>query len=139
MSEAIRFSISTGETLLKNFDELIEKKGYGNRSEAIRELIRKFITESEWQEGDIEVVGTITLIYNHEVRQINEGLTELQHDFHSFIISSLHVHLDEHNCLEVLAVKGRGDMIRLMASKLKNVRGVKHAKVTIGTTGKALY
>jgi len=139
MSEAVRFSISTGETLLKNFDELIEKKGYGNRSEAIRELIRKFITESEWQEGDTEVVGTITLIYNHEVRQINEGLTELQHDFHSFIISSLHVHLDEHNCLEVLAVKGRGDMIRLMASKLKNVRGVKHAKVTIGTTGKALY
>ncbi len=139
MSEAVRFSISTGETLLKNFDELIEKKGYGNRSEAIRELIRKFITESEWQEGDTEVVGTITLIYNHEVRQINEGLTELQHDFHSFIISSLHVHLDEHNCLEVLAVKGRGDIIRLMASKLKNVRGVKHAKVTIGTTGKALY
>ena len=139
MAEAVRFSISIGENLLGNFDELIEKKGYGNRSEAIRELIRKFITESEWQEGNRDVVGTITLIYDHEVRQINQALTDLQHDFHKFIVSSLHVHLDAHNCLEVLAVKGRGDMIRVMASKLKNVRGVKHAKVTIGTTGKALY
>lgn len=138
MSDAIRFSVVIGEKLLTNFDKLIEKKGYGNRSEAVRELVRKFITESEWEEGDKEVVGTITLVYDHDVRQINEILTDLQHDYHSCIISSLHIHLDEHNCLEVIAVKGNGDLIREIGARLNKVKGVKHAKITIGATGKAL-
>lgn len=138
MIDTIRFSISIKEKLLENFDELIEKKGYGNRSDAIRDLIRKFISESEWEEGDKETVGTITLIYDHEVRQINEVLTDLQHNYHENILSALHIHLDKHNCLEVLAVKGKGDKIREIGAKLNTVRGVKHARVTLGSTGKSL-
>lgn len=138
MSDIVRFTITIGDKLLENFDDLIKRKGYVNRSEAIREIIRNFITESEWEDGDKELFGTITLIYNHEVRQVNEVLNSLQHNYHNAIISSLHVHLDRHNCLEVVVVKGKSSLIKDMALKLKSVRGVNQVKVTLGTTERAL-
>jgi len=106
--EIVRFGVSMEKSLLKSFDELILRKGYTNRSEAVRDLIRDRLVEEEWRGGEKEMIGTITLVYNHHTRGLSDTLTDLQHHFHELIISTMHLHLDEENCLEVLAVKGRG-------------------------------
>jgi CopG family nickel-responsive transcriptional regulator len=131
-----RFGISLDSELLDGFDSLIAKKGYSNRSEAIRDLIRDTIVKEEWEEGKEETAGTITLVYSHETRELSDTLTELQHRYHSLIVSTMHIHLDAHNCLEVLVVKGKGKDIRKIADKLTGTRGVKHGKLTLATTGK---
>ncbi|RLE07704.1 nickel-responsive transcriptional regulator NikR, partial [Candidatus Aerophobetes bacterium] len=133
-----RFGVSMEKSLLKSFDELILRKGYTNRSEAVRDLIRDRLVEEEWRGGEKEMIGTITLVYNHHTRGLLDTLTDLQHHFHELIISTMHLHLDEENCLEVLAVKGRADKIKAVADKLISVRGVKHGKLTMTTTGKEL-
>jgi len=136
--EIVRFGVSMEKSLLKSFDELILRKGYTNRSEAVRDLIRDRLVEEEWRGGEKEMIGTITLVYNHHTRGLSDTLTDLQHHFHDLIISTMHLHLDEENCLEVLAVKGRADKIKAVADKLISVRGVKHGKLTMTTTGKEL-
>jgi len=136
--EIVRFGVSMEKSLLKSFDELISRKGYTNRSEAVRDLIRDRLVEEEWRGGEKEMIGTITLVYNHHTRGLSDTLTDLQHHFHELIISTMHLHLDEENCLEVLAVKGRADKIKAVADKLISVRGVKHGKLTMTTTGKEL-
>ncbi len=136
--EIVRFGVSMEKSLLKSFDELILRKGYTNRSEAVRDLIRDRLVEEEWRGGEKEMIGTITLVYNHHTRGLLDTLTDLQHHFHELIISTMHLHLDEENCLEVLAVKGRADKIKAVADKLISVRGVKHGKLTMTTTGKEL-
>jgi CopG family nickel-responsive transcriptional regulator len=118
------------------FDRLIAKKGYSNRSEAIRDLIRDMLVKEEWEAGTEETAGTITLVYSHDTRELTDTLTDLQHHFHSAIISTMHIHLDEHNCLEVLVVRGRGKDIKKIADKLIGTKGVKHGKLTLTTTGK---
>jgi CopG family nickel-responsive transcriptional regulator len=133
-----RFGISLDSTLLKNFDSLITKKGYANRSEAIRDLIRDSLVKEEWEEGDKETVGTITIVYSHDTRELVDVLTDLQHHFYISIISSMHVHLDSHNCLEVLVVKGKGNDVKRIADRLIGTKGVKHGKLTLTTTGKHL-
>lgn len=132
-----RFGISLDSTLLRRFDSLIEKKGYKTRSEAIRDLIRDSLVKEEW-DIDKETAGTITLVYSHDVRELLDTLTEIQHHFHPFIISTMHIHLDGHNCLEVLVVKGRGKTIKKIADRLIGVKGVKHGKLTVTTTGKEI-
>src|ERR1035437_5699371 len=107
MGETVRFGISIDGKLLENFDSLIGQKGYVNRSEAIRDLIRSALVEMQWEGGDAETVGTVTLVYNHHVRDLSDKLTEQQHAHHHEIVSALHIHLDAHNCLEVLVVRGR--------------------------------
>ena len=102
MGNTVRFGISLDDKLLQNFDQLIERKSYRNRSEAIRDLIRASLVEEICGYEDQESVGTVTLVYNHHVRDLSDKLTEHQHSHHDQIISSLHVHLDAHNCLEVL-------------------------------------
>jgi len=136
--EIVRFGVSMEKSLLKSFDELILRKGYTNRSEAVRDLIRDRLVEEEWRGGEKEMIGTITLVYNHRTRGLSDTLTDLQHHFHELIISTMHLHLDEENCLEVLAVKGRADKIKAVADKLISMRGVKHGKLTMTTTGKEL-
>lgn len=133
----IRFGVSMDEKLLSQFDSLIERKGYGNRSEAIRDLIRDYIVEQEWA-GDEDMIGTVTLVYDHNVREIDDKLTHIQHEHYRHIISSLHVHLDRDNCLEVLVIKGKASFIQKLAEKLISTRGVKHGKLTMTTTGKEL-
>lgn len=133
-----RFGISLDRELLKNFDRLIARKGYTNRSEAIRDLIRDSLVQDEWEVGGKETIGTITIVYAHDTRELTEVLTDLQHHFYTSIISTLHVHLDEHNCLEVLVVKGKGKDIKKIADRLIGTRGVKHGKLTATTTGKEL-
>jgi|Deesub1362B_J571_1020462.scaffolds.fasta_scaffold00212_26 CopG family nickel-responsive transcriptional regulator len=134
----VRFGVSIPEDLLTKFDEMIEEKGYANRSEAIRDLIRDFIVRHEWELGDEEVAGTITIVYNHDEAAVVEELLDLQHDYVNQIISSLHVHMDEHNCLEVIVVKGKASDIKKIAERLISLKGVKHGKLVMTTTGKEL-
>ena len=134
----IRFGISLENPLLKRFDRLIQKKGYASRSEAIRDLIRDSLVTEEWESYTTETVGTITLVYSHDTRELTDNLTDLQHRFHQAIMSAMHIHLDEHNCLEVIVVKGKAKDIKAIADKLIGTRGVKHGKLAVTTTGKRL-
>jgi len=138
LAALVRFGVSISEELLKKFDGLVVQKGYNNRSEAIRDLIRNQLVELSWQDDEQEVAGTITLIYDHHVRSLSKALLESQHTCHHLILSTMHLHLDHHNCLEVLAVKGLVKEIQDVAQKLIGVRGVKHGRLTITSTGKNL-
>lgn len=136
-TDITRFGISMSTELLNKFDNLIESKGYTNRSEAIRDLIRDYLVEQEWQE-DQETIGAVTMVYNHHVGELTESLTAIQHDYYNFIISSIHVHIDEHNCLEIAIIRGKGSKVKEVADRLISVRGVKHGKLIMTTTGKGL-
>lgn len=139
MSETIRFGISIDAKLLDDFDRLIEHKGYETRSEALRDLIRASLIEVKWEDDEEEMVGTVTLVYNHHVRDLSDKLTEHQHSYHHQIISALHVHLDAHNCLEVLVVRGKAREIKKIADEIIGVKGVKHGKLVMTATGKDLH
>jgi CopG family nickel-responsive transcriptional regulator len=138
MVDAIRFGVSMSKDLLKNFDHLIKEMGYGNRSEAIRDLIRERLVQQEWQLTDQETVGSITLVYSHDVGELTEVLTAMQHRYHKYILSTMHIHLDKHNCLEVLVVRGKGRQIKKIADLLLSTKGVKHGKLTTTTTGRRI-
>lgn len=138
MADLARFGISIDERLLERFDELIENKGYQNRSEAIRDLIRNALVEDDWGKGETETVGTVTLVYDHHTRDLGDKLTEHQHSHHDAIISAMHVHLDHHHCLEVVVVKGTARKVKRLADELIGTKGVKHGKLVTTTTGKDL-
>jgi len=138
MSGLTRFGVSIPDSLLGDFDRLIARKGYQNRSEAIRDLIRDSLVTEEWREGKKEMVGTISLVYSHHTRELSGILTKMQHDHYQTILSTLHIHLDEHNCLEVLAVKGKGEEIKKIGDRLVGTKGVKHGKISLTSTGKNL-
>ncbi len=138
MSGLIRFGISMEKDLLGRLDQEIVKRGYPNRSEAIRDLIRAQLVEIDWSREDEEVAGTITIIYNHHVRGLSDLLLELQHEHHGMIVSVMHVHLEHDHCLEVMVVKGKESEARDLASRLIGVKGVKHGKLTITSTGEGL-
>ena len=133
-----RFSISLDEKLLTQFDDYLVPRGYSNRSDAVRDLIRKVLINEEWEQ-DSEVVGVVTLVYNHHEAQLQERITELQHDFHHQITSTTHVHMDHHNCLEVTIVKGRASLVKELAEKLIALRGVKDGTLTMSSTGDDLH
>jgi len=139
MGDISRFGISIDEKLLASFDKLIEIKGYHNRSEAIRDLIRSSLVELKLEVGDEDMVGTVTLVYNHHVRDLAEKLTEHQHRHHHEVISSLHVHLDAHNCLEVLILRGKAAEIKQISDELIGVKGVKHGKLVMTTAHENLH
>lgn len=134
----VRFGISLDRALLRKFDGLIEAKGQANRSEAIRDLIRDTLVRREWETARTETVGAITIVYSHDKRELTDTLTDLQHRYYDSIISSLHVHLDEHNCLEVIVVRGKGKDIQAIADRLIGTKGVKHGTLSLTTTGKHL-
>ncbi len=130
-----RFSISMAADLVTQLDELVRAKGYANRSQAIAEMVRDKLVEHRGERGKHEIAGTITLVYDHHRRSIQALLTSIQHDHAERIIASLHAHLDHHNCMEVLAVRGRAGQIRHLADRLTTAKGVKHGKLTMTTTG----
>lgn len=138
MGELSRIGVAIDSKLLERFDRLISQRGYTNRSEAFRDLIRDELVERAWESPDSQVVGTVTLVYDHHVRLLNEKLTDLQHDFHRSILSTLHVHLDHDHCLEVLVVKGRASEVQRIADALIATKGVKHGRLTITTSGAEL-
>jgi CopG family nickel-responsive transcriptional regulator len=130
--------VSIPDDLLEKFDGLIKEKGYNNRSEAIRDLIRDRLVENQWTESGKDVVGTVTVVYNHEQSDLAQKLTEIQHRKHDLIISAVHVHLDFHNCLEVLIMRGSSDEVKKAGEQFISTRGVKHGKITMTTTGQEI-
>jgi CopG family nickel-responsive transcriptional regulator len=135
-----RIGISLEEDLLKQFDRLIEQKGYVNRSEAVRDLIRDTLVQREWSEsnGSEERVAVVTLVYDHDSSSLAQKLAHIQHENHRAVVSALHVHMDEHNCLEVLVLRGRARDVVRMGEGLVSTKGVKHGKLVPATTGQRL-
>ena len=132
-----RISISLDQELLDHLDQLVVTRRYANRSEAIRDLIRARLVELEWR-GNRAVIGTITLLYDHHVRGLPHKLTHMQHDSKARVISTMHVHLDHNNCLEVIVVKGRSREVAELANALISVRGVRHGELTATSLGREL-
>jgi len=123
MTELVRFGIAMDAALLTRFDALLIRRDYPNRSEAIRDLVRKELDQDAWERGQ-ETVATITLVYDHHVRELTERLNEIQHDHGELIVSSLHVHLDHHHCLEVIVVRGNARHLKTLAERLLCTKGV---------------
>lgn len=138
MHQIERFGVSMSRQLLRRFDARIAAKGYANRSEAIRDMVRDYLVANEWEDGDEPVMGTVTLVYDHHAHHLAEALTELQHQHHEAIVCATHVHLDHDNCLEVIVVKGPSDKVRAIADRLIGTKGVKHGKLVSTTTGRKL-
>jgi len=138
VDETERFSISINRKLLEKFDEAIKERKYQNRSKAIRDLIREFLIEREWERAEGEVMGALTLLYSHETSNITEKLLEIQHERCKNIISTMHIHLDEHNCMEIIAIKGRPNEVREISNSLISCRGVKHGKLVMSSLGKEI-
>jgi CopG family nickel-responsive transcriptional regulator len=124
--------------LLERFDRICEDRCYQTRSEAIRDLIRKELVHKEWEDQNREVTGTLTLVYNHHQSDLAQKMTEIQHQALDIIITSLHVHIDAHNCMEVLVLRGPVKDVRSVAQRLTSTRGIKHGKLSLSTTGKDL-
>jgi CopG family nickel-responsive transcriptional regulator len=137
MKKLVRFGVSLDHHLLDDFDRLIERKNYTNRSEALRDLIRDNLVGQEWDENK-ETVGTITIVYDHHVHDLTKKLTDIQHRSHRLVLSAMHVHLDHDHCVEVLVVRGKGADIKKVADTLIGTKGVKHGKLTMTTTGQGL-
>ncbi|MBA2434549.1 MAG: nickel-responsive transcriptional regulator NikR [Chthoniobacterales bacterium] len=135
---AARFSVSLPPDLFHELDRMTRQKGYDNRSLAVADMIRDHLVEHRHQQRQGEIAGTITLVYDHHTRRVQELLTSLQHDHPELIVATLHVHLDHDNCLEVLVARGKGVAVKRMADKLIGAKGVKHGRLTLTSTGKDL-
>ena len=131
-----RFSISMPEGLVRQLDDMVEVKGFANRSQAVADMVRSRLVEHRAQDTNDEIAGTVTLVYDHHKRNLQKVLTQVQHDHHELIIATLHVHLDHENCLEVLALRGLADDVRTLSEKLIAAKGVKHGTLTVTTTGR---
>lgn len=131
-----RFGISMAGELVEQLDSMLKAKGYANRSQAVADMVRAHLVEHHGQMGAHEIAGTVTLVYDHHKRNIQALLTDIQHDHGDLIIAAMHVHLDHHNCMEVLAVRGRASAVKQFADRLIAAKGVKHGKLTVTTTGK---
>ncbi len=130
-----RIGVAIDSDLLEKFDRLIRRRGYNNRSEAFRDLIRAELVEEAADAPDSPVVGTVTLVYDHNVRLLNEKLVDLQHRHFHHILSTLHVHLDHDHCLEVLVLRGASRTVRQIADVLIATKGVKLGRLTITAAG----
>jgi CopG family nickel-responsive transcriptional regulator len=137
MSELVRFGVSLERELLEKFDAFIRNRNYTNRSEAFRDMIRQELIKKEWLEGE-DVAGAITLIYDHHRKDLLSKITDIQHNYQNVIISTQHVHLDHHNCLEIVAVKGTPSEVQRLADTLKSIKGVKHGTLSMSSTGKEI-
>ena len=134
----VRFGVSIPAELIETFDKRIEARGYPTRSEAIRDIIRDYLVEGQWETSSVPVIGTVTVVYDHETRELTHALTDLQHHFHAEIVCSTHIHLDAHHCLEVIVLKGTARQVQAVADRIIATRGVKHGKLVCTTTGKGL-
>ena len=132
--EITRFGVSMASHLLKRFDVLIAKQGYTNRSEAIRDLVRDRLVEADWEKDQSEGVGVVALVYDHEMRMLGDRLTDLQHQLGHLVVSTLHVHLDDRDCLEVVVMSGLGEDVRKLANRLLSLKGVKHGRLLMTGT-----
>lgn len=128
-----RFGVSLEDDLLKSLDNLVVKHRFPNRSQAIRFLINQHIVEEKWKE-DEDVAGALVLIYDHHKRDLQKQMTSIQHDYHCLILSSMHIHLDHHNCLETIALKGKAGKLLKLTDKLKAIKGIRHGDLVMSST-----
>jgi CopG family nickel-responsive transcriptional regulator len=135
MSDLIRTGLSLDRRLLERFDQAIGRKGYQNRSEAVRDLIREYLIQEEARENKT-IVGTLTMVYDHHRPKLSEKLIEAQHHAQATVLASTHVHLDHDNCLEVVIMKGKSGDVRRLGDHLLSLRGVNHGRLVITGTGK---
>lgn len=134
MSDLVRFSVAMPDDLLHELDEYTQRRGTAkNRSEAIRDLVRDVLVKEEVESPDTEVVGTLTMVFNHHEGDLRDKLDHIQHKHCSTFISSLHVHLDQHNCLEVIVMRGKSDLVRRLADLLLGTKGVTHGNLVVTT------
>lgn len=126
-----RVGVSFEPKLLNKFDILIKKKGYTNRSEAIRDLVRKEIIESDIKEEEGKVIGTLTIIYDHDVGNITDKLIHLQHHHHQEITFTTHIHIDNHTCLEIVVIQGILSRVKKFSENVKALKGIKHGQLSI--------
>ena len=139
MGRLARFGVAMDEGLLERFDALVARRGIAaNRSEAVRDLVRDALVDAEWEASDEEIVGTVTMVFDHHASDLSEKLDTLQHEHYREIVSTLHVHLDPHNCLEVLVIRGSSTEVRDIADALLGTKGVKHGKLVTTTSGRHL-
>ena len=138
MARLERFGVSMESDLLGRFDALIADREYASRSEAIRDLVRKELVSEMWSDPRADVIATVSIVYGHHEHRLSDTLAELQHRHHRAIVSTTHVHLDAHNCLEVVIVRGRSGRVRRIADALVATRGVKHGGVVATATGASL-
>jgi len=137
VSDLVRISMSLENSLLENFDEYVENQGYPTRSEAIKALMRQSLSEQAWTQNQL-VAGSVTLVYDHHRQGIVKRLMDVQHDFGAVIVSTQHVHLDHHHCLEIIVVKGKASLIRELVGVFKSMKGVKHNSPVMVSVGKSL-
>jgi CopG family nickel-responsive transcriptional regulator len=137
MGDLVRTGLSLERELLERFDTAINRRGYQNRSEAIRDLIREHLVEEAVKDNKV-IVGTLTLVYDHHQPNLSAKLIEAQHEAASKVLAATHVHLDHHHCLEVVILKGRSGEVKSLADRILSLRGVKHGQLTVTTTGKHL-
>jgi CopG family nickel-responsive transcriptional regulator len=137
MSDLARLSFSLDASLEGKLGQLVERHGYANRSEFIRDMIRERLVADQWEEND-EAVGTITLVYDHHARGLHERLTDLQHEHHDCVLATTHVHLDHHRCVEVVLCHGAAGTLREIADRLQQQRGVLHGTLSMSSTGRDL-
>ncbi len=133
-----RFGVSMEDELLRGLDALVEERSYASRSEAIRDLVRKELVRDEWADPRAEVVATVSIVYEHHEHHLSDTLADLQHQYHTTIISTTHVHLDAHNCLEVIIMRGKSALVKRIADTLVSTKGVKHGGTIATTTGQSL-
>ncbi len=138
MSQLVRFSVSMDSELLENFDALAKRRGAANRSEAIRDLIRDALVEEDWKSGTGEAMAAVVIVYDHHSRHINNRLNSIQHDNPEAVVSSLHIHMDEHRCMEVIVLRGERELLSQLAYRIVGTRGVIHGRMLTSTTGKGL-
>lgn len=136
MANLVRFGVSMDDALAARFDRLMKQRGYRNRSEAIRDMVRRELVRRQWEDPDAEAVGTVTLVYDHHVRELSKRLIAMQHEHHELVVSTSHVHLTHEHCLEVLVVRGRARDVQHLADQLIASRGVLHGELVATATGK---
>lgn len=139
MSNLERHTIAVPRSLFAAFDKRNKRRGYRNRSEAIRDLIREALVEEEWADPQASVAATATIVYDHHTPALTAKLTGVQHEYGDTIVSAMHVHLDHHTCLEVLVLRGKAKDVRKLADALGSIKGVKHAQLTLTAEGKTLH
>lgn len=129
MAKVTRFSVSMEPELLEAFDKRLTSAGYESRSRALADIVRAYLIDEQWQDAEAEVVGTVTIVYNHHDHDVEQRLTELQHAHHGAIACTTHVHLDAEDCLEVIVVRGKVAKVRALAEQIITSPGVKHGRL----------
>ncbi len=137
MANVERLSFSIEQPLLERLERLVQKSGYANRSEYIRDLIRDRLVQEQWKQNE-EALGAITLVYDHHSHQLSNRLMDLQHDFHDIIMATTHVHLDHHHCAEMIMARGKAQRLEELAALLRQQKGVLHAALSMSALGTKL-